>query len=109
MAALSHNDTPDELLDVLAEGGSGHHFFTRLAWKTVLVRHGAAAMAQAAWRSRHGFAAVGGPDVDVELSMQVGSLSMAVGVRPWASRVSLSPHWLVGLFSPSHAPSSRDG
>jgi uncharacterized protein (DUF4213/DUF364 family) len=36
---------PDEFLETLAEGGSGHHFFGRLAQKVVLVRRAVAEVA----------------------------------------------------------------
>ena len=36
---------PDEFLDLLAEGGSGYHFFGRVAEKIVLARRPAAAKA----------------------------------------------------------------
>lgn len=39
---------PDAFLDVLAEGGSGYHFFGRSAEKVVLVRNGAERFAHAA-------------------------------------------------------------
>lgn len=39
---------PDELLDVLAEGGSGYHFFGRSAQKVVLMRRATRAMVRAA-------------------------------------------------------------
>jgi uncharacterized protein (DUF4213/DUF364 family) len=39
---------PDAFLEVLAEGGSGYHFFGRSAEKIVLVRRGAAAQSRAA-------------------------------------------------------------
>ncbi|HUC12112.1 MAG TPA: DUF364 domain-containing protein [Stellaceae bacterium] len=39
---------PDAFLDLLAEGGSGHHFFGRSAQKIVLARHRSAIGAQAA-------------------------------------------------------------
>jgi len=34
---------PDEFLDLLAEGGSGYHFFGRVAEKVVLARRAAVA------------------------------------------------------------------
>jgi len=39
---------PDEFLDLLAEGGSGYHFFGRSAQKLVLARRAAGQSAQAA-------------------------------------------------------------
>jgi uncharacterized protein (DUF4213/DUF364 family) len=39
---------PDEFLDLLAEGGSGYHFFGRVAEKLVLARRGLGATAKAA-------------------------------------------------------------
>lgn len=39
---------PDEFLDLLAEGGSGYHFFGRSAEKVVLVRRAAAPVSRAA-------------------------------------------------------------
>ena len=39
---------PDAFLDVLAEGGSGYHFFGRSAEKVVLIRKAPAAMTHAA-------------------------------------------------------------
>ena len=39
---------PDDFLDLLAEGGSGYHFFGRSAQKIVLVRRSAAGAAEAA-------------------------------------------------------------
>jgi uncharacterized protein (DUF4213/DUF364 family) len=39
---------PDEFLDVLAEGGSGYHFFGRSAEKVVLMRRAAAPVSRAA-------------------------------------------------------------
>jgi uncharacterized protein len=39
---------PDVFLDLLAEGGSGYHFFGRVAEKVVLARRGLGATAKAA-------------------------------------------------------------
>jgi hypothetical protein len=39
---------PDGFLDVLAEGGSGYHFFGRSAEKVVLVRRTSSTVARAA-------------------------------------------------------------
>ena len=39
---------PDAFLDILAEGGSGYHFFGRLAEKLVLMRKGSVPAASAA-------------------------------------------------------------
>jgi len=39
---------PDEFLDLLAEGGSGYHFFGRVAEKVVLARRSADEAAKAA-------------------------------------------------------------
>jgi hypothetical protein len=41
-------NAPDAFLDLLAEGGSGYHFFGRSAQKVVLARRGAGFAAKVA-------------------------------------------------------------